>query len=126
MSSSTDQIRVLLWGFSGVANSLSGAGLVDTPASNMGILKRVLKETHLKISCMHAVRLNLLLLQCSYMYTTLSYYTTLRICTSAQRRAGSHPELPAALQTLRSLDETVLQARSRLSQLPSHLWAQDS
>lgn len=59
MSSSTDQIHVLLWGFSGVANSLSGASL----ASDMSILRRVLKETHLKIYWIHAVKFNLLLLQ---------------------------------------------------------------
>lgn len=61
--SSTDQIHVLLWNFSGVANTVSGAGLADTPASDMGITKTFLKEAHLKISCMHAVRFNSLPLQ---------------------------------------------------------------
>lgn len=60
------------------------------------------------------------------MYTMLSYYTILRVCASAQSRAGSHPELPAALRTLRSLAKAVLQAKSRLSQLYFHLWTQGS
>lgn len=63
LSSSTDQIRVLLWHVSGLANSLSGAGLADATASDRGTFRRFLKETHLKLSCMHAVKFNLLLLQ---------------------------------------------------------------
>lgn len=63
LTSSADQIHVLLWDFSGVENSVSGAGLADTPVSDMGVHKTFLKEAHLRISCMHAVRFNSLVLQ---------------------------------------------------------------
>lgn len=57
------------------------------------------------------------------MYTKLSYHTILR--ASAQGWV-SPSTITAALHTLASLDEAVLQTRPRPSQLSSNLWAQGS
>lgn len=44
-----------------MVNSPSEAGLADTPAADMGILGRILKDRHLKISSMNAVKFDSLL-----------------------------------------------------------------
>lgn len=51
LTSSTHQIHVLLRDFSEEGtNSVSGAGLADTPVSDMGMTRTFFKEVHLKIN----------------------------------------------------------------------------
>lgn len=67
-----------------------------------------------------------MLLDFTYCLLQLSSYTILRACTSAEHRAGPALKTQQLCKTLRSLDNAILQAGFRLSQLSSHLWAQDS